>query len=258
MPFRSYFLRREFQSTWSDPVRTVRTLESFSRTEADGARDIAAAARRVVDEELRGHLERHAADELRHAEMFRVRAAQLRAESGFSEHDLPGSDQQYDLSKGRPEAEVDAHGFYTVGLLDELGEVPYVAMLHVAEQKAERLFRVNGDLLDGDPGTREVFQQILKDEKYHVAYTARILDRWRKEGRAKEVRDALKEAQESRFIGGWKRLGLRSAGGFARALLWLSYWTVLLPFGWVASKRNSREGWIEAEQHSRLSLDTQG
>ena len=258
MSLRNLMMRREFRPTWADPIRTIRTLESFGRTEADGARDIAAAARRVGDAELRGHLERHAADELRHAEMFRVRAAELRSERGLSDHELPGSDQQYDLSKGRPEAEVDAHGFYTVGLLDELGEVPYVAMLHVAEQKAERLFAVNGDLLSHDPGTQAIFQQILKDEKYHVAYTGRILDKWRKEGRGREVKDALKEAKESRFIGSWKRLGLRSAGTFARVMLWLFYWTLLLPFGWLASKRVSREGWIASEQRSRLTLDSQG
>ncbi|HTE04892.1 MAG TPA: hypothetical protein VK824_01765, partial [Planctomycetota bacterium] len=70
------------RGVWRDRARTLLTLESFARTEADGGRDIGAAARRVVDRELAGHLQRHAADELKHAELFRRRAAQLRAEGG--------------------------------------------------------------------------------------------------------------------------------------------------------------------------------
>ena len=65
------------RAAWSDPERKLKTLESFARTEADGGRDIVAAQRIVRDAELRGHLERHAADELRHAELFHRRAAEL-------------------------------------------------------------------------------------------------------------------------------------------------------------------------------------
>src|SRR5258705_1162715 len=67
-------------SAWADPVRKLKTLESFARTEEDGGRDIAAALKVVRDPEARKHLERHAKDEIRHANLFRGRAAELRAE----------------------------------------------------------------------------------------------------------------------------------------------------------------------------------
>ncbi|HZM00172.1 MAG TPA: hypothetical protein VFD43_07975 [Planctomycetota bacterium] len=244
MNLKSLPLRLRSRATWADPARTVATLESFARTEEDGGRDIATAARRVGDEELRGHLLRHAKDELKHAELFRRRAAELRgAGVAEAESDVKGA-RAYDLTRGRPTSEVDAHGFFKVGLLDELGEVPYVAMLHVAERKAADLFTMHRDLTRGDAATCAIFEEILRDEHYHVAWTAAMLKRWREEGRAPEVKGALKAARTSRFMGGWKRLGARSAAGFGRVTMTLAYLTLLVPFGLIARRRRGGEiGW---------------
>ncbi len=242
-------LRLRGRAVWADPARALLTLESFARTEADGGRDIASAARRVADVELRQHLARHAGDELKHAELFRRRAEELRAAGGAAAAaataagaDVSG-DAAYDLSRGRPAHEVDAHGFLTVGLLDELGEVPYVAMLHVAEERAARLFRVHAELVRDDPATRRIFEEILRDEQYHVAWTRAMLDRWRAEGRGDEVGRALKDARASRLWGAWKRLGARAGFNFGRLLLLLLYWTVLAPFGLAARRGRERPGW---------------
>src|SRR5207249_3459915 len=122
--------------------------------------------------------------------------------------------------------EVDAHGFFRAGLCDELGPVAYVAMLHVAELRAARVFalhlRLNENNKD-DPALCASFEEILRDEKYHVAYTQRFLERWTKEGRGKEVDEGLSAARASRFVSAWKRLGVRSAAGFAHVLLFVLY-----------------------------------
>lgn len=242
-------LRARSRAVWADPARTLLTLESFARTEADGGRDIASAARRVGDPELQRHLARHAEDEARHAELFRRRAEELRAAGGAAVAaasaagaDVAG-DAAYDLSRGRPAHEVDAHGFLTLGLLDELGEVPYVAMLHVAEQRAARLFRVHADLTRADAATHGIFESILRDEQYHVAWTRSMLDTWRGQGRGDEVKRALKDARASRLWGAWKRLGARSGATFGRVVLLVLYFTVLLPFGLLARAGRERGGW---------------
>ena len=227
------FLLWRNRAVWTDPMRRVRTLESFSETEADGGRDLVVAARKVSDPELREHLERHAEDEERHAALFRNRAAELRSAAGVSTAG-EGPDRPYDLSRGRPGSEVDAHGFFSAGLIEELGEVDYVAMLHVAECRAAEIFEVHRALNDHDPETTAIFTEILKDEKYHMSYTRRILDRWASEGRANEVKKGLKAARGSRFIGAWKRLGIRSAAGFGKVLLFVFLWTILLPFALLA------------------------
>ncbi len=240
----SRFKQRDSQKVWFDPERRILTLESFANTEEDGGRDLVAAARRISDPELREHIERHAADETRHAALFRHRAAELRAEGTKTAADVP--DKPYDLSHARPGLEVDSHGFFNAGLCDELGELEYVAMLHVAEQRAEALFDVFSRQTKHDPKTQAVFQSILKDEKYHVAYTGKFLERWRNDGRDREVDKALKSARSSRFMGAWKRVGLRAASGFSKVLMLVVYWTVLLPFACIARAQPWPRGW-----HSR-------
>jgi len=246
MKLGNWLAYRKNRSVWTDPVRRFRTLQSFSETEEDGGKDLVAAARRISDPDLREHIIRHAEDEVRHASLFRNRAAEVRDLAADAGHGSDGSDKAYDLSRGRKGADIDAHGFFNAGLCDELGEVAYVAMLHVAEQKAAELFQMHHDLNADDPGTQAVFAEILKDEKYHVSYTGKFLDKWRAQGRAKEVREGLKNARSSRFMGAWKRVGVRSAAGFSKVLLRVLYWTVLQPFGWLARRSQPAPAWKAA------------
>jgi len=250
--------RWKHRGAWSDPARKLRTLESFAETEEDGGRDLEVAARRAADPDLRSHLLRHADDEKRHAAIFRKHAADLRARLALAARDAQESDRVYDLSRGRKGHEVDAHGFFRAGLCDELGEVAYVAMLNVAEQRAAWVFNVHHGLNAGDPELCASFEEILRDEKYHVAYTQRFLERWTAEGRGKEVEEGLSSAKASRFIGAWKRLGVRSAAGFAHVLLFVLYWTVLLPFGLVArASRSAPAGRQLANPDPARSLSSQ-
>jgi len=235
--------RRRNRAVWADPVRKLRTLEGFARTEADGGVDIAAAARRVTDPELREHLLRHAKDEERHAELFHRRASELREESGAAQVAVEDSDKAYDLTRSRPASEVDAHGFLNVGMIDEMGDVAYVAMLHIAEKNAASLFTLHRDLLWDDERTRAIFESILKDEKYHVSYTGVILDKWRKAGRAAEVKAALSGARGWRLYGTLKRAGLRMGAQFGRTLMFLMYYTVLAPIGLLSRSGKGERGW---------------
>jgi len=230
--------RWRHRRVWSEPARKLRTLESFAATEEDGGRDLEVAARRAADPDLRAHLARHAADELRHAALFRDHAAELRGALALAARDALEPERAYDLARHRSH-ELDAHGFLRAALCDEHGEIAYVAMLHVAERRAAELFRIHRDLNRGDPALAATFEAILKDEKYHVAYTERFLERWRAEGRGREVDAGLRLARGSRFLGAWKRLGLRSATGVSHAVLWAAYWLLLWPFA-LASRASRR------------------
>jgi hypothetical protein len=243
-----------YRALWSDPLRKVRTLESFGSTEDDGGRDLLAAARRVTDPELLHHIVRHAKEEMLHGELFRARAAELRAESqsaGAVREDF--SDMSTSMLRARGDVEVDGHGFYDGGLFDSLGEVAYVAMVHVVEKRALETFELHQRCIADDPATAALFERVAKDEKYHISYTGKILERWRKEGRAREVAAALKEAKRSNFLGAWKRLGLRSGSGFGKVMLFVLYWTLLAPVGLLSRGRKSPSGW----QEPRLGGDAQ-
>jgi len=244
--------RRRYRAVWADPARKARTLESFAQTEANGGADITAASKRATNADLRGHLERHAADEVRHAELFRSRAVELhdagvgkRGEAGFSE-------RASNLSTNAAEGGFDAHGFLPGSSIDEVGDVVYVARLHVAEKEAARLFALHRDLNRDDPETAAIFESILKDEKYHVSWTGTFLERWRKEGRRQEVKEALSEAKSSRLWGAWKRLGVRSGAGFGRVTMFIFYYTLLVPFALIARRKPTASAWVDANDHAGL------
>ena len=257
-PFPSLEERR-YRAVWSDPHRSLLTLESFSQTEEDGGKDLVAAAKRITDPEILGHLQRHAQDEIRHASLFRDRAAEV-AEAQGKHLGVKDSEmgRAYDLSGARSSDQVNAHGFFQAGLFDEMGEVGYVAMLHVAEKRAAHVFERHqrAALSARDAATAEIFASILRDEKYHVAWTGTVLKRWRGEGREAEVEAALARAKRGRFLDSWRRLGLRSASGFSKVLLMVCYWTVLAPFGLVARRMQEPAGAWRAPR-AASSLESQ-
>ena len=230
--------RRRLRAVWSEPTRKRATLELFARTEADGGRDLAAAAARTGDPWLREHLVRHARDEERHARLFRERADEL-GQAGVRAADV----SERNLALAPERADHDAHGFMRSNLYDELGELAYVAMLHVAERRAAELFATHRDVLRDDPRTRAVFAEILVDEAYHVAYTGKALERWRRAGRAGEVRAALAQARGGRRLDGLRRLGARAGANLGRALLFVLQATLLLPAVPLARRALPGSGW---------------
>jgi hypothetical protein len=143
----------------------------------------------------------------------------------------------YDMELGRRSIERNSHGFFHAGVLEERGELPYITMMHVAERRARDLFTVHQSLTRHDRETSAVFADILRDEKYHVAYTGNFVRRWREEGRGREVRRALRAARASSLLGAWKRLGARSGAGLSRLILLALYWTAAAPFGLLARLR---------------------
>src|SRR3954463_8299338 len=152
-------LRPVHRWVWGDFDRRVRKLLAFSEVETDGGRDILRASELTPDPLLRRLYLEHAIDELRHGVLFRQRGADLlrvratRAATLFNGNPLPGG-----------------HG------LDDLrieGEPDYrlLAFLHVAEKAAAGRFEIYRELVADDPPTREIFEEILRDEVFHMNYT---------------------------------------------------------------------------------------
>ena len=242
----NYAIRLRSRSLWQDPVRKIRTLESFAQTEIDGGENIAQAAKYVVDKKLKKHFLRHAAEEIRHGELFRQRAQELAERSPNLVAEEMEPDKMYDLVHARDNQNTDAHGFFSADRLEVVGEIPYVAMLHVAEKRAAAIFQIHSDLLRDDPETKAVFDAALRDEKYHVAYTGHYLRQCRERGRGREVRDALSAARGSRIVGSLKRLGVQSGAKFGVAVMYLTYFTVLVPFGLLGRCTKAKTGWTDA------------
>jgi rubrerythrin len=222
-------LRPVHRWVWGDFDRRVRKLLAFAEVETDGGRDILRAAEVTPDPLLRRLFLAHAIDELHHGVLFRERGAALlrtrstRFTTVFNGNPLPGGHGLDDLRiEGEPDHRL-------------------LAFLHVAEKAAAGRFSIYRDMVDDDPSTRAIFEEILRDEVFHMNYTytqlARISPR--------SYRRQVWLARASRV---WKRY-LRVAAALAAVVgtltLTTMYFILLPPFAWLARRAERREplGW---------------
>jgi hypothetical protein len=215
---------------WGDLDRRLRKLLTFAEVETDGGRDILRAAEVTPDPLLRRLYLEHAIDELRHGDLFRERGAALLR--------LRGSAREL-LLDGNPLP--GGHG------LDDLridGEPDHrlLAFLHVAEKSAAGRFAIYRELVDDDPPTRAIFEQILRDEVFHMNYTYTQLTRISPQ----TYRHHVWHARAKRLWNRYLRVAAAIAALMGSALLTVMYFVLLPPFAWLARRAQRREpsGWI--------------
>jgi rubrerythrin len=234
-------LRPVHQWVWGDFDRRVRKLLAFAEVETDGGRDILRAAELTPDPLLRRLYLEHAIDELHHGDLFRERGAALlrlrttRSTTRFNGNPLPGGHGLDDLRiEGEPDHRL-------------------LAFLHVAEKAAAGRFTIYRQLVDDDPATRAIFEEILRDEVFHMNYTymqlARILPR--------SHRWQIWRARGSRLWKRYLRVAAAIAAFFGTAMISLLYFVVLPPFAWLARRAQRREnsGWTPIPTSRDDSLD---
>ena len=222
------------QWVWSDFDRRVRKLLAFGEVESDGGRDILRAAELTPDPLLRRLYLEHAIDELHHGDLFRQRgAALLRTRSThsttlFNGTPLPGG-----------------HGLDDLSVQDE-PDHRLLAFLHVAEKAAAGRFTVYRELVADDPQTQAIFEEILRDEVFHMNYTytqlVRVLPR--------SYRRQVWMARANRIWKRYLRVAAAIASVFGATTLTIIYFVCLPPFAWLAKRAERREapGWTPIER----------
>jgi len=213
---------------WQDAGRSARKLLRFAETEADGGRDLARAAEVTTDPLLRRLFLRHAQDEERHARLFRARGRELfhalASEAGRA---------------SRFEANFLAPGERG---LDDLrvesgNEESLLAFLHLSEQAAAQRFVIYQEALEHDPGTRDVFREILDDEAFHMSYTQAQLARIA----GPRTRRRIWQARLGRLWKAYLRMAAALAGVLGSLLLRVQYFVLLPPFVLLARRAARRE-----------------
>ena len=229
---------------WSDIDRRVQKLLRFGETETDGGRDILRAAEITSDPLLRRLYLEHAIDEFRHGVLFRERAAKLlkvslsRSNSGFQgDWVAPGGHGLDDLQ------------------VDGESDSDMLAFLHLSEKEAASRFTVYRNVMQHDPPTRAIFEEILHDETFHMNYTLTQLARVE----PKRHRRHLWKARLSRLWKAYLRLATGLAGILGSMLLTIQYFVLLPPFAWLAKRAARRElsGWTIVSPGASESLDRQ-
>jgi len=229
---------------WNDAGRGARLLLRFAETEADGGRDLLRAAERTLDPLLRRLYLIHAADEQRHAQLFRRRGMAL-----LRTHSDPG----------RPKLPVDWLAPGERGLddlrVDDQPDDSLLAFLHLSEKAAAKGFAAYRDALGRDPSTRAVFDEILRDEAFHMKYTFAQLARV-SPGR---YRWLLWRARFNRLWKGYLRLAVALAGAISSVILLIQYFVLLPPFALLArhAARRENSGWAPIAPERNGSLRRQ-
>lgn len=237
---------------WQDPGRRARKLFNFAETESDGGRDLIRAAEMTQDPTLRRLFMVHAADEERHAALFRTRGTALLRSLGDRPSLLSQSNWQPDwqlnwaapgergLDDLRVHAESDAN---------------LLAFLHLSEKTAAGHFASYVDALRNDPQTSQVFKEVLKDETFHMNYTLVQLTRVAPERHGL----LLWKARLGRLWKAYLRIMSAVAGLMGTVILTLQYFILLPPFALLAKRAARREppGWVPVRPEQARSLKSQ-
>jgi hypothetical protein len=220
----SLFVRIACTIIWRFPGHKAKVLYGFSLAEYGSMLDLRAAARYTPSLKRSALYVRHLSDEVRHADLFSQRSAELRREIGRE-------------PLGGPHADIE-------NLFQTLGEQRFLAFVHRGELRACRQFEVYEEWLKrhGDKKTSNIFKAILQDERRHAEYTWHLLHTLAGSERAArtEVRKAALWEAKCR----WLRIGNSMAGKTFFVLASVVY---LLSAPYVLLVRRmypERRGWI--------------
>jgi rubrerythrin len=204
---------------------TAARLRAFALAEECSMVDMQIAASRTGDPARAARYLEHAADEARHARVFRRRAQELHPQA-------------------RLEARAQAEGLY-----ERLGEGRFLATVHRGESLARVQFEAYVRYLQrtGRERERALFEGVLVDERRHEAYTLALLEELGERAGAGHAQAWLHQAawfdrreRYRRAAGGWTR----ALYGLVMALLYLS----LLPLSFIARRRQPKAGWVASER----------
>jgi len=112
----------------------------------------------------------------------------------------------------------------------------------VAEKAAAGRFAMYRELVNDDPQTRVIFEEILRDEVFHMNYTYTQLTRVAPSRYRRHVWHARARRLWNRYL----RVAAALAAVFGSVVLLVMYFVLLPPFAWFAKRSERREpiGWI--------------
>jgi hypothetical protein len=161
-------------SVHARPRGTGAILNLIRGAKTRTAADVSLLSELVADPEIKLELARHAADETRHA----CRLLERMTELGFRAFRVPvpldRTEGFFDRTRARDVRQVHAHR----GVVGEAELMELVVAAYVAKKERLRMLDATHDALAAADPTRALLQEIVTDERRHVAFLARWLGRF--------------------------------------------------------------------------------
>lgn len=222
---------------WRNQQKIAAKLEGFAATEAGSALDMLKAAELTSDPLLRRLFFKHAMDEARHAEMFRAAARRIdpRPAHTMSEYALIHARRQ--------------------NLYQNLGPLRFLAFVHLAERRGEAHFRALSKHFSarGEQEIATLFERIARDERFHVRYSRKMLEREAARSGKRSAVHWLRRSELDRAFAGWRRSGRQIGDLIARSMLVLIYVFCLAPFALAqALLEPKQKGWRKPKRGGDL------
>ena len=229
---------------WGDAERRARKLLNFAEIEADGGRDLVRAAELTGDSTLRRLYTIHAMDEARHAAMFRTRGLALLRSLPIRSPAV----MQFDWVSPGERGLDDLH-------VDRESDANLLAFLHLSEKTAANHFASYCGALRGDPCTKAVFTEILRDETFHMNYTLAQITRIA----PRRFSIFLWRARFGRLWKAYLRIMSAIANIIGTVVLTAQYFILLPPFALLAkhAERKEPQGWRAVPPERAGALESQ-
>jgi hypothetical protein len=209
---------------WGTPERSAKKFFEFALAEQGSMLDLSAAAHLTASEKRRALYVKHLLDEKRHALMFSLRSAELFYQAGRKPY-------------GNLHADIE-------NLFQTLGEIRFLAFVHVGESRACQQFVVyrNWFKKQGDNTNKSLFEAILKDEQRHADYTWDLLVEIT--GSERAARRELRNVRIWEAWRNWRRVG-KSFASKLFVILSLCIYLLIAPYAVLTRLfKRQRKGWI--------------
>jgi len=228
----SMFIRVIAPVVWRNDSKVAAKFRRFSATELGSALDMLKAAELEKDPRRRKLFFRHALDEARHSNYFRDYARHMDAGTAVQEG-------KYDLIHATRQ-----------NLYQGLTLIDFMAFVYLAEKRGEAHFRSLQSHFKDRPEIHDLFERIVKDEKFHIGYSKHVLDELALAGRGSEVRAALRRIRLNRAWSAWRRSGRQMGDFVSRLALRVAYFVIVPPFSLMQRLLEPQEGcgWKQVPQ----------
>jgi hypothetical protein len=225
---------------WRFPGRDAMKMAEFSHVELGSGLDMLAAVKEAPDPLLKRKYFRHALDELKHSRMFRDRARALALRSGVT------SLQARIAAVLDDTGYIPSHGINeSTSLYSRTPELQFLAFVWLHERAGATQFSVYSELMAEDSESCVMFDEIARDERFHIAYARSELER-RAQSSSGAVWRAIAMVRLRDYWQAWGRLAFGIGNVMSGIWLGLLYFLVVGPFALLARQKTFPTGLVVA------------